>query len=235
MSDTAARAFARAASAIVHDYDVTGVLDALLTDAQLALSAGAIGLLVSDDDGGYELLSSTSHRSAELDLYQAQLRSGPWGETVRSGTLVSEHGAGPILARWPAVGPRVVAAGFAAVQAYPLRWHGKTIGALNVLLTDAGDVADHVLGQAFADIATLVILRTEPLLAAEVVRRTESALAGRTVIEQAKGVLAHQRGLDADEAFEARRRIAEPGRLTLSDAAEQVVRGAAAPLPNPTH
>lgn len=203
-SRTAAQALAAATSALTGDHDVTDMLARLVRDCAELLSAAAIGVLVLNSERELELLTSTSHRVAELELFQIQHDSGPCVEAVHTAGPVSAVGAEQIQARWPVVGPAIVDAGYQAVHAFPLRWHGKTLGALNVFLNTATAVrADQQLyGQTFADLATILIVQNTDISLAELTARVEQALQARTAIEQAKGVMAHQYGLDMAAAYD---------------------------------
>jgi hypothetical protein len=227
-------AFARVASALVRDHDLTSVLADLLADALSAMSAGAAGLLVQQGSARLELLTATSHEAAQLELFQLQERSGPCVDAMASGSPVWESGAERLEKRWPEVGRAITAAGHIAVHAYPLRWRERHIGAMNVFFTELPGDEDglHVLGQAFADMATLVILHPEELAASEIMERTELALAGRTVVEQAKGVIAYLQDVGIDEAYDALRARANRERLSLTAMAQRVVDGAAGADPS---
>lgn len=58
-----------------------------------------------------------------------------------------------------------------------------------------------LVGQAFADIAALALVQHQKIDAAKLRERTEQALTGRTIIEQAKGVIAFQQGLPIDDGL----------------------------------
>jgi len=81
----------------------------------------------------------------------------------------------------------------------------------------------HVLGQAFADMATLVILHPEELSASEMRVRTEHALEGRTVVEQAKGVIAYLEDLEIGDAYHALRTRADEDGVTLTVMAQRIL------------
>ena len=221
-------ALARATSALVSEHDVTDVLASLLTDALGALRASAGGVLLSLDDGRMELLAASSHRTRELELFQVQEESGPCVDAVRSGQAVSVSGADELVRRWPEVGEAILAAGHTSVHAYPMHWHGTVLGAMNMFSDgDAGAAPDDqaVMGQAFADIATLVIVHPE--LSVEVVHeRTRAALAGRTVVEQAKGVVAYRDGMSVEEAYDRLRDLARERQMTLTELCMTVVMAA---------
>jgi hypothetical protein len=222
---TAAQALADATAALVQDNDVADVLARLLRDCAEVLSAEAVGLLVLTGDGDLELLSSTSHRLDELELYQIQQDSGPYVEAIRTGATTSCVGIDLIAQRWPEVGAAIVAAGYQGARAYPLRWHGSTLGAMNVFHADAEPVGadDALLGQSFADIATVVIVQSVDLTIEQVTARVYRALEARTAVERAKGVLAFSHELDMAQAYELLVRMAAENQSTLSATANQVI------------
>jgi hypothetical protein len=221
---TAAQALADAASALTGDDDVTDMLARLLDDARGVLGARAVGLLLLAEGGHLELLSATSHRAAELETFQIQNDSGPCVDAIRSGAAVAVAGASEILSRWPEVGPAIIEAGYSAVHAYPLRWHGSTLGAMNVF-QDASPPEPNAesTGQAFANIATIVIVQPAILTEQQVTDRVQQALEARTVIEQAKGVLAYTRDLDMAAAYDILRVLAKERRASLTAVAADII------------
>jgi GAF domain-containing protein len=222
---TAAQALADAASALTGDDDVTDMLARLLDDARGVLGAQAVGLLLLTQGGDLELLSATSHRAAELEIFQIQHDSGPCVDAIRTGEPLFVGGASEILGRWPETGPAIVAAGYSAVHAYPLRWHGRVLGAMNVFRDDTSlpEAGEGNAGQAFANIATIVIVQPASLTERQVTDRVQLALEARTVIEQAKGVLAYTRGLDMSAAYDLLRALAADRRASLTGTAADVV------------
>jgi transcriptional regulator with GAF, ATPase, and Fis domain len=225
---TASQAFVDAAAAMVQQEDVADTLVRLLENCADLTSAAAIGLLVKDSHGRLEVLSATSHLAVELELYQLQNDTGPCVEVAVTGAVVSVRSDSDITTRWDQVGEAIVAAGFHAVQAVPLRWHGQLIGAMNAFHADPATVDDESqqLTQAFADIATLVIVQSTTLTSTELDERVRTALAGRTVIEQAKGVLAETRGTDMATAYRLLVRHAVENHTSLTDAATHIIRQA---------
>jgi transcriptional regulator with GAF, ATPase, and Fis domain len=227
-ASSAAQAFVDAAAAMVQDRDVADTLAKLLLDCARFTGADAIGLLVSDERGSLEVLSATSHQITELEIYQLQHDTGPCIDAVRSGTAVSAGSEGEIRDRWGAVGEAIVKANFHAVQGVPLRWHGRTIGAMNAFHRDPGTVDDEtqVLLQAFADVATVVIVQSTELSSTELNERIRLALAGRTVIEQAKGVLAHTAQVDMATAYDLLVGRAGENGSSLTQTAARIVQDA---------
>ena len=221
----ATQVFANAASGLTSGGDVTGMLAQLVDDSAEALSAQAVGLLILNGNNDLELLSCTSHRMAELEAFQIQQDDGPCIEVIRTARAISAAGKDRILARWPLTGPAILSAGYQSVQAYPLRWHGRTFGAINIFKAEPRpeEEDDKLLGQAFADVAAVLIVQSDDLTSAQVTGRLGKALTARAVIEQAKGVLAYTRGLDLAAAYDLLRGIAAEDHATLSDTADSIV------------
>jgi transcriptional regulator with GAF, ATPase, and Fis domain len=204
-SRSTAQVLADATTALTQQHDVNGTLARLVRDCAELLSAQAVGVLVLDGHGQLDLLSSTSHQAAELEMFQIQQDSGPCVEAIRTGQLISVVDPCELSDRWPQVGPAILAAGFHTVHAYPLRWHGHTLGAMNVFhtTTQAADADSVLLGQTFADIATIAITQSaDDITLDQISHRLQQALEGRSTIEQAKGVLAYQHNLDMAAAYE---------------------------------
>jgi hypothetical protein len=216
-----------AARMVSDDHDVTGALAALLSGTVESLGADAAAILVRPDTGRLELLAATSHRTADLELYQAQVDEGPCVDAVESADAVDAAGADRILARWPVVGPVVVASGYEAVHATPMRWRGQTFGALNVFSANPGALAGAGPEcRALADAATLLLVTSGHLGPDHLARSLGEALEARAVVEQAKGALAHVRGIGMGEAFDALLAVAADEGVTLGEAARVIMRRA---------
>jgi len=214
---TPAQIVTRATSALVRDCDVTDTLASLLSDCADVLSVS--------DGGETELLSSTSHAIAELELFQIQQATGPCIDAITGNTEITAVGSAGILERWPEVGRRIVEAGYLSVHASPLRWHGKILGAMNAFFADEVTLTTEqtLLAQAFADVATVVVMKGVLLESNEVGAQVRAALAGRTVVEQAKGVIAQQQGLDMASAYDVLVTMADENGASLSAIAGNVV------------
>jgi hypothetical protein len=209
---TAAQAIADATSALTQDYDVADAVAHLVRDCADVLGADAIGVMLLSEGGDLELLSSTSHSAAELELFGLQQRSGPCADVVRSGELVSARGGAEIEQRWGELGRVIVNAGFDSVHAFPLRWHSKTVGAMNVFRSSPADSTDDLraeldddallVGQVFADLATVFVVQSSDQTEQHVTTQVRLALQSRAVVEQAKGVLSYQQHLDMSAAYD---------------------------------
>jgi ANTAR domain len=167
-----------------------------------ALSTRAAAVLV-DVDGTLEVLAASSHRALDLEIHQAQAQEGPCLDTMRSGVEEHEVGADAISARWPRVGPMIVASGYESVQALPLVGQGVTFGGLNLFRGEAiGFEYQQADCRAVANAVTLLIV-TAHVEGDQLRAGLHTALEERAVVELAKGALAHAWGLDMASAYDA--------------------------------
>ncbi|ROS73316.1 GAF and ANTAR domain-containing protein [Cellulomonas sp. PhB143] len=225
---SSAQALAEVASELVTDYDVTDLLRGLVIRCARLVGADAVGLLVRSD-GALELLSASSHRARELELYQLQRHEGPCVDAGSTGTM--QHAVGPdaIIEAWPNVARGIVGAGFGAVYAFPLRWHDGVVGCLNLFTVDPHPLSaeQRRTAQNLADLATLALVRLGASERGRVGENILDALEGRVVVEQAKGVLAERQKIPMDEAYDALVARADAQGGALTEAARRVVEEAA--------
>ena len=212
----AADALARASAALVGETDIAGFLATLLDSSADVLHSDAGGILI-EDDNSLDLLAASSHAAVELELHQAQLDEGPCVDAHRSGRAVNAHGP-DLPARWSRFGRTMLDSGFSSVLASPLRWHGAPLGAMGLFrrLDEPFTSDEETVAQAFADLATLLIVRADKVDLDTVKRRIQELLSARVVIEQAKGVLAEDHDMDMAEAYQLllRRAAQDGGKLT---------------------
>ncbi|MFD6164405.1 GAF and ANTAR domain-containing protein [Oerskovia sp. NPDC060287] len=222
---TSAQALAAVTSALLQDHDVTGLLAQLVQDSARFVPADAAGLLLQGENDLLEVLSATSHRTTELELYQAQHDEGPCVDVVRTGRSIEVVGEDEVDRRWPRIGPEITGAGFRSVYAFPLRWHGLTIGGLNLFAATEAPLDDSArqLAQTFADVAALVIVQPVQVDQVDLLASLRRALEGRVVVEQAKGVLAYQLGVDMAAAYDELVRRADQDGLSLTETAAATV------------
>jgi transcriptional regulator with GAF, ATPase, and Fis domain len=215
---------AAASSAMLTQQHVSDVLAALMRDCLTPLSCHAAAILVVDDSQ-LALLSASTHRAAELEMLQAQESQGPCVDAITEGRLVTGHGD-ELVERWDHVGQAIRDAGFESVHAFPMRWHGQVLGGFNVFRTADDEQSDDTeqVGQAFADVATLVLVRATEIPVDQMVARVHEAVAARSVVEQAKGVLAYLHRVNTEAAYALLQERSEEGGDSIVDTALRVVR-----------
>jgi GAF domain-containing protein len=116
-------------------------------------------------------------------------------------------------------GPKAAALGFGSLLAARLSIGGQTIGALNLYSSEVREYSTD-------DRDTAVIFATHAASTLVSVRERENlkeAVAGRTVIGQAQGILMARFELDADRAFAVLRRFSQTANIKLRAVAELVV------------
>lgn len=157
---------------------------------------------------------------------QISAEAGPCIDCFRTGHPIALDDIRDAPAAWSQFQDSAVSLGFLAIQAVPLRLRDSTIGTLNLLRTTVGPLAENdlVAAQALADVATIGIIQERTIREADTVRQQlQHALDTRIVIEQAKGVVAHQRSIAPDDAFDIIRRYARTNQLPLSHVATQLI------------
>lgn len=203
-ADLVEKTFVELTRTLVGDYDPIEFLQLLTTRCAEVLDVTYVGISFVDDAGRVQVLASSSERMRIIDLIEAQQDNGPCIEVWRSGVPVWADMLANDTARWPRFAPAARAAGFESAYVLPLRLRDQHIGALSVFVDRIRGLAlaDRVVGQAFADTATLAILNERFLREpGGLLDQLQAARTSRIVIESAKGILAEQGQLDVDEAF----------------------------------
>jgi len=227
--DRTAASLAAALDAIVRpEPDVADVLAHLVADCAYATAADACALMAVEGNGELSLLAAESHRAVELELLQIQRDAGPCVDVIEDGTPLHVSGADAIRERWDPVGAAVVDAGFNGVEAYPMRWRGTMLGGLNLFRVDSEVPPAGTLAQAYADMATLVVVQSVSVDVDQIRARLHEALSARGLVEQAKGVLAYREDVDLGDAYTLLLGRAESSGTPLTQTALDIVADAVA-------
>jgi len=218
--------FTTMADTLVDTYDVIELLQTLVDACVDLFDVSAAGILLADGHGELDVVASTSEASRVVEIMQVDADEGPCLECYTSGRVVSveEVGAGPL--RWRHFEQVALEQGFRSVHAIPLRLRDRTIGALNLLRSTPGALNERDVraAQALADVATIGVLHARSVEETSTIQsQLQEALDTRVVIEQAKGVLAHQHELSTEEAFVLLRGRARSTGTRLSTLARDVV------------
>jgi GAF domain-containing protein len=218
--------FALLADTLVAGYDVVDLLQTLVDRCQLLLDTTAAGIMLADDDGDLELVVSTSEAGSLVETMQISADAGPCIESFATGRTVSLTDIREAPPEWSAFRDSALEQGFRSVHAIPLKLRAITIGTLNLLRDDTGELPEHdlVAARALADVATIGIIQERTIRETDVVReQLQNALNSRIMIEQAKGVMAHRRSITPEEAFDVIRDYARSHSRTLSSVAAALV------------
>ncbi|WP_223693709.1 GAF and ANTAR domain-containing protein [Leifsonia poae] len=218
--------FATLADTLVVGYDVVDLLQTLVERCREVLDVTAAGILLADGNGELDVVASTSEAVRLVELMQLSAAAGPCVDCFTSGQIVSLPDIDGSPPRWERFRASALEQGFASAFAVPLRLRETTIGTLNLLREQRGELgeADVRAAQALADVATIGILHERMLRESDAVReQLQGALNSRVVIEQAKGVLAHTHRISLEEAFDILRSYSRSRSLRLADVARAVV------------
>jgi transcriptional regulator with GAF, ATPase, and Fis domain len=224
LSDT----FVELTDTMVAGFDVIDFMHVLTDRSVQLLDVSAAGLLLADPRGELRVVAASSEAARLLELFQLQNDQGPCLDCFRSGLPVMAADLVAAAPRWPRFAPAAREAGFAAVQALPMRLREQVIGALNLFRAGPGafEPADVRVGQALADVATISLLQERSMRHSDTLNeQLQTALNSRVIIEQAKGKLAERLGLDMDQAFNLLRESARTSNRRLSDLAQAFIAG----------
>lgn len=223
-----AETFVELADTMVADFDFVEFVSLLTTRCVDVLGVGAAGVLLADQPGQLRMVAASSEETRVLELFALQHAEGPCLECYRTGTAVVVPDLDDAARRWPRFADAVRSAGFAAVQALPMRLRADTIGALSLVHATAGsiDAGSTRIAQAMAGVATIGLLRERAMREQEeLAGQLQAALHSRVLIEQAKGIVAERLKIDMDAAFVTIRGYARQRNQLLSTVAQAVVEG----------
>ncbi|WP_251093945.1 GAF and ANTAR domain-containing protein [Streptomyces sp. Caat 7-52] len=223
-----AEALVGLADSFADDVDPVVLADRLARNCVDLAGADAVGVLAVTSRGDLRTMAVTEERAAFLEFFQLQADEGPCLDAFREGRRFDVTDVEDSADRWPAVAPFAVRCGYRSLHALPLRVHGQTVGAVNLLLRRPGGLSalDVELAQALVDVAAVALVswRPEAPRATDISARVQVALAAKATVDMATGMLAEAGGLTLGEARKALRRYAEHGHARLTDTAHALVR-----------
>ncbi|MEZ0076509.1 GAF and ANTAR domain-containing protein [Planotetraspora sp. GP83] len=218
--------FVELADTLVVDFDVIDFLQMLAERCVRLLDVDAAGILLADERGSLTLVAASSDQVRLLELFQLQTEEGPCLDCYSSGQIVTCADLTAERQPWPRFAEAAQRAGYAAVQAFPLRLRDQTLGAMNLFSHTPGVPPDQTsaVAQALADVATIGITHERTLRQHQLVtEQLQYALNNRVIIEQAKGMLAERAQISVADAFTAMRSYARSHNQHLSAVAAQVI------------
>ena len=221
-------AFATLADTLVVGYDVLELLQSLVEYCHELLDVESAGILLLNTRDELEVVASTSEANTLVEIMQLDANAGPCMEAFRTRTVVSVPDIDVGSERWPDFCATARSQGIHSVYAIPLRLRQTTIGTLNLMRTERGEISQYDIraAQALADVATIGILQERTIRDASTIRdQLQQALSTRIIIEQAKGVVAETEKLSMDAAFDRIRGHARAHQTPLSELARQLVAG----------
>ena len=183
------------------------------------------GITIRSDHSPYTVAAS-DERAAIIDEEQYGAGMGPCLEALRSGepVLVADQAADD---RWPAYRVAALARGVTTSLSLPLTVGNRTLGALNLYACESpftfGEKQTAV-AEAFAtQAATALALAIRQIEQEALAHQLEQAIASRSLIDQAIGILMGQQRCDAATAFDLLRRQSQHTNRRLRDVAAEII------------
>lgn len=192
--------------------------------ARTVVGATSCGITLADN-GRIFTAGASDELANQLDEVQYEGDAGPCLEALDTGQVV--HGDDyRDEKRWNGYPVRAMSYGIMAGLSMPLLVTGKPVGALNLYASapHAFDAADRQLAELVAGQATLAL--TAALRRFDEQSLTEnlrSALASRSVIDQAIGIVIAQRHCTPEAAFDILRTVSQHRNIKLREVARQLV------------
>lgn len=210
---------------LLEDFDVVELVTDLTRQCAQLLDVASAGLLLAGPDGQLRLVTATSGRTAELELFQLQTHEGPCLECYRTGRQLSVADLRTAARRWPGFVEAARRQGFASVHAIPMRAAGTVIGALGLFGVTPGELnpLDLAVGQTLAHVATVAILQQHGPAPETVSIRLRDVLRQQVLVEQAKGLVHDALRVPLDEAATLLRAYARRHHRHLTDVCETLV------------
>jgi GAF domain-containing protein len=207
--------------------------------AERAASIGpdlACGITVSTDPRRPLTVGSSDATAAQLDETQYRHDEGPCLEAMRTNTIIEVADAA-IETRWAGYITPATDQGLGASLSTPITANGATIGVMNLYATTPHTFTpeERARAQAYADQAAAAIaVATRLAHHSQLTDDLRSAMASRTTIDQALGILMGELRCNADDAFAVLRKISQDTNTKLRDVAATVITHTTGQPPRPT-
>lgn len=206
-------------------YDATAVLHDLCDSADRLFGSCGAGVALLDD-GSLRFVTASSDLAVAAEKAQEDANAGPCMSSIEAGHPLAIADVREHADQWPGFVDSVSEHGQAAVLAVPLILEDVRLGSMDIYdhAPREWSPADIEAATALGAIATAYLVNSREL---EDSRRTaeqlQHALDSRVVIEQAKGVVAAQRGVSTADAFDMIRRHARGHNTKIRQVCERII------------
>jgi GAF domain-containing protein len=204
-------------------------LDEFLDDvvrlaAEVGSPAAACGLTMCQDGQPYTA-SSTGHLATRVDGIQYHAGEGPCLQSLERGEIVQVDDLAAER-RWVRFRSPALATGVASTLSLPLAVDGRTVGALNLyaMKREAFQGSPRERAEAFtAHCAAALAVSLRQRRQLEIQEQLIEAMASRSVIDQALGILMSEQRCTAEAAFELLRQASQHRNRRLRELAADIV------------
>jgi GAF domain-containing protein len=216
---------------LVVAYQIPHALERLCAQLTGMLPVSGCWAVIGDElDGELRFVAASDAIGRRMAALHGELGEGPCLEAARTGrrVLVADLGARDAVERFPRFAAQAVTGGVSAVYSFPLcnlDQHLGSIGLFNLAPAEL-DELDVELAQLLADLATASIADAHRYQQVRgLAAGAQQRLADAAVLEQAKGRLSIQLGVQPDDALACLQRYVLATGGSLHEAAEQVRAG----------
>lgn len=215
----------RFAHLLVTDYPVSDALNDFVGSAAAILGIHGVGMSLVKE-GRLSFATASLEHVAALEEAQEAEQAGPSVDAYRGATAVLVQDLTACAERWPRIVQVAEIHGIVAVGAFPLALDEHHFGTLDLYDTRRRDwtAAEVEVAELLAVLAAGYLANASRLgHARTTAHQLQEALDSRVVIEQAKGVIAGERGISVDEAFAIIRSHARNRGAPMRDVADAIV------------
>ncbi|KAA0920542.1 GAF and ANTAR domain-containing protein [Streptomyces apricus] len=221
-----AKAFVDLTDTYAPDFDPLRLFDRLVHACRALLDVDAVAVMIADARGTLKTMAATEDEAAFIELMQMQTGRGPCMDCYRTGQGASVPDIDAEADHWPAFVDAMADAGYRSLHTVPVRLHERVLGALTLLNARTGALPDSdlYLAQALADSAALGLMHwsTEPRRE-DVITRVQGAMAAKTLLEIAKGMIAAHHQVPMSTAGRLLAHYANRHQVRLSAIAQALV------------
>lgn len=220
---------------------VAALLDAVVARAAMRSGPGSAAAITLRVDGAGTVAAASDERSAACDRAEQTAGDGPCLESARVGHVITV----PEVEqddRWPMWRAATLHAGFGSAAALPAPASASGSSgielAINLYRTSSGPWEEPLLadvGRFAEDAARAVAVAAHAEQQARVNTDLKQAMASRSVIDQAMGVVMAQNRCGPEEAFGILRRASQHRNAKLRDVATEIVRRVSGNAPGTAH
>jgi GAF domain-containing protein len=236
--DGLAPAYSRLFTLLVDSPHLDFFLDRVVRLAADVVTPAAAGGITVDRGGLAMTVATSDPLAAEIDEIQYGADEGPCLDALRGAGVVQVDDLATET-RWPQYRPHAAAHGVVSSLSLPLDAGSRTVGALNLYAREPAAFAGppRRVAEAFAaqcGAALTVTLRQADQ--AELQQQLTQAMASRSIIDQALGIIMGEQRCTAAAAFEVLRQASQHRNRKLRDVAAGIitqVSGVQPPSPPP--
>lgn len=214
------------ARTLAGNYAIGDVLHDLVEHVTELVGVAGAGVSLAEN-GRIKFATAINDTIAAIEGVEENTQVGPCVDAHRSGDVVLVPDLHDEPHRWPAVAEVALEAGVAGVAGIPMHLDGTEVGALSLYAAERRDwsAEDVSVARLVADMATAYVAHASALQQSRrLSEQLQEALDSRVVVEQAKGMLAAERKISVDDAFEVLRTHARRHHASLRQVADAVVR-----------